>query len=61
MHGSRRIVGLDLGVATAHTAQVIDEQLQVVAKRRVAPTVAGFTALEEAALAGHQRAPRWRW
>jgi transposase len=24
---SRRIVGLDLGVATAHTAQVLDEQL----------------------------------
>jgi transposase len=49
---SRRIVGLDLGVATAHTAQVLDEQLQVVCKRRVVPTVAGFTALEDAALAG---------
>lgn len=52
MHGSRRIIGLDLGVASAHTAQVLDEQLQVVAKRRVVPTVDGFTALEEAALAG---------
>jgi transposase len=49
---SRRIVGLDLGVATAHTAQVLDEQLRVVCKRRVVPTVAGFTALEDAALAG---------
>lgn len=49
---SRRIVGLDLGVATAHTAQVLDEQLQVVCKRRVVPTVAGFDALEDAALAG---------
>jgi transposase len=49
---SRRIVGLDLGVATAHTAQVLDEQLQVVCKRRVVPTVAGFAALEQAALAG---------
>jgi transposase len=49
---SRRIVGLDLGVATAHTAQVLDEQLQVVCKRRVVPTVAGFTALEAAALSG---------
>jgi transposase len=49
---SRRIVGLDLGVATAHTAQVLDEQLQVVCKRRVIPTVAGFGALEAAALAG---------
>jgi transposase len=49
---SRRIVGLDLGVATAHTAQVLDEQLEVVCKRRVVPTVAGFAALEDAALAG---------
>lgn len=49
---SRRIVGLDLGIATAHTAQVLDEQLQVICKRRVLPTVAGFTALEDAALAG---------
>ncbi len=52
MHGSRRIIGLDLGVATAHTARVIDEQLQVIAKRRVPPTVEGFTALEDAALVG---------
>jgi transposase len=52
MEGSRRIIGLDLGVATAHTAQVLDEQLQVIAKRRVTPTVAGFEMLEEAALAG---------
>jgi transposase len=43
---------LDLGVATAHTAQVLDEQLQVVCKRRVVATVAGFAALEDAALAG---------
>lgn len=47
----RRIIGLDLGVATAHTAQVLDEQLEIIAKRRVTPTVDGFTALEQAALA----------
>jgi transposase len=55
---SRRIVGLDLGVATAHTAQVLDEQLQVVCKRRVVPTVAGFAALEAAALAGAEAGTR---
>lgn len=49
---SRRLVGLDLGVATAHTAHVLDQSMQVVAKRRVTPTVDGFTALEAAALAG---------
>ena len=48
----RRLVGVDLGVATAHTAQVLDERLEVIAKRRVAPTAEGFTALETAALAG---------
>lgn len=48
----RRIVGLDLGVASRHTAHVLDEQGQVVAKRRVEPTVDGFTTLEWAALAG---------
>lgn len=48
----RRIVGLDLGVATSHTAQVVDEHAEVMAKRRVDATVAGFTALETAALAG---------
>lgn len=60
MHGSssRRIVGLDLGVATAHTAQVLDEQLKVVCKRKVTPTVAGFGALEAAALAGAEEGTR---
>ena len=48
----RRIVGIDLGVATSHTAHVIDEGAEVVAKRRIDPTVAGFTGLEAAALAG---------
>lgn len=48
----RRIVGLDLGVVTRHTAQVLDERVQVVAKRRVAATVDGFTTLEQAALDG---------
>ena len=49
---SRRLVGLDLGIATAHTAHVLDQSMQVVAKRRVEPTVQGFAALEAAALAG---------
>jgi transposase len=48
----RRIVGLDLGIATAHTAQVLDETSRIVAKRRVVPTVESFTELERAALAG---------
>ena len=39
------------GGCTAHTAQVLDEQLEVVCKRRVIQIVAGFAALEQAALA----------
>lgn len=49
---ARRVVGLDLGIATAHTAQVLDEAGRVVAKRRVVPTVDSFADLEQAALAG---------
>jgi transposase len=48
----RRVVGLDLGIATAHTAVVLDEAGSIVAKRRVVPTVASFTDLEQAALEG---------
>ena len=48
----RRIVGIDMGVTTSHTAHVVDEHAEVVAKRRIDPTVSGFTALETAALAG---------
>jgi len=52
MEQQRRIIGLDLGIATAHTGHVLDEFGQTLAKRRVVPTVEGFTALETAALAG---------
>ncbi|MGH3368799.1 MAG: IS110 family transposase [Nocardioidaceae bacterium] len=48
----RRIVGLDLGVATDHTAVVLDETGAQLARRRVQPTVASLSALREAALAG---------
>ena len=54
----RRIIGLDLGMATARTAQVLDEQLQVIAKRRITPTVQGFTTLEQAALDGAEPGTR---
>ena len=50
--GGRRLVGLDLGIATAHTAQVLDDGGQVRAKRRVHPRAESFAALEAAALAG---------
>lgn len=48
----RRIVGLDLGVATDHTAVVLDESGRELARRRVQPTRGSFEALRTVALAG---------
>lgn len=49
---ARRIVGLDLGIATDHTAVVLDETGAELARRRVQPTGASFEALRVVALAG---------
>jgi hypothetical protein len=48
----RRLVGIDLGVATAHTVRVLDGGGRIVAKRKAWPTVGSLTAVEAAALAG---------
>lgn len=52
----RRIVGLDLGVATDHTAVVLDESGAELARRRVQPTRACFEALRAVALSGADEA-----
>ena len=48
----RRLVGIDLGIASAHTVRVLDGEGSAVAKRKAWPTVESLTELEEAALAG---------
>jgi transposase len=48
----RRIIGLDLGIASEHTARVLDETGRTVAKRRALPTVESLTTLEQATLEG---------
>jgi transposase len=48
----RRLVGIDLGIATAHTVRVLDGEGAIVAKRKAWPTVESLTAVETAALAG---------
>jgi transposase len=48
----RRLVGIDLGIATAHTVRVLDGEGATVAKPRAWPTVESLAAVEEAALAG---------
>jgi transposase len=49
---TRRIVGIDLGIASAHTVRVLDETGATLAKRKAHPTVESLTEVEQAALAG---------
>ena len=48
----RRIIGLDLGIASEHTARVLSGEGKVVAKRKAVPTIESLSALEAAALEG---------
>lgn len=50
--GCRRLVGIDLGIASAHTVRVLDEGGNTVAKRKAWPTVESLTGVETTALAG---------
>jgi transposase len=47
----RRLVGIDLGIATAHTVRVLDGEGTIVAKRKAWPTVESLATVETAALA----------
>jgi transposase len=46
----RRLVGVDLGITSAHTVRVLDERGRVVCRRKAVPTVASLSELERAAL-----------
>lgn len=48
----RRIIGLDLGVSSAHVAAICDETGAVIARRRCRPVRQSFEALESLALKG---------
>jgi transposase len=48
----RRLVGIDLGIATAHTVRVLDGESVIVAGRKAWPAVESLAAVEAAALAG---------
>ena len=49
---TRRIVGIDLGIASAHTVVVIDETTEVLTRRRCRPTLESLERIEAAALQG---------
>lgn len=48
----KRLVGIDLGIASAHTVRVLDEAGNTIAKRKAWPTVESLGEVEAAALAG---------
>lgn len=48
----RRLVGIDLGIASAHTVRVLDGEGNTVAKRKAWPTVESLGEVEAVALAG---------
>lgn len=48
----RRLVGIDLGIASAHTVVVLDGEGNPVAKAKAWPTVESLTKVQTAALAG---------
>lgn len=54
----RRLVGIDLGIASAHTVRVLDGEGQQVCRRRCASTVEEFARVESAALAGAEAGTR---
>src|SRR3982751_1214719 len=47
----RRLVGIDLGIASAHTVRVLDGDGTIVAKRKAVPTVESLGRIEAVALA----------
>ena len=57
----RRLVGVDLGIASAHTVRVLAEDGREVCRRRCEPTVDSLARVEAAALAGAPAARCWRW
>ena len=49
---TRRLVGIDLGIASAHTVRVLDGAGREVCRRRCEPSVSSLALIEQAALAG---------
>jgi transposase len=54
----KRLVGIDLGVASAHTVRVLAGDGRTIAKRKVWPTAESLAQLEAAALSGAQPGTR---
>ncbi|WP_028932074.1 hypothetical protein [Pseudonocardia asaccharolytica] len=57
----RRLVGIDLGIASDHTGRVLDGRGGEVCRRRARPTGESLAAVEAAARAGAPAGRGWRW
>jgi hypothetical protein len=57
----RRLVGIDLGITSAHTVRVLAGDGAIVCRRKAVPTVDSLGQVERAALAGTPPGTRWRW
>src|ERR1022692_4210319 len=55
----RRLVGIDLGIASRHSVRVLEADGQVVCRASCVPTVASLAGAERAALAGAGEARRF--
>jgi transposase len=58
MATGRRLVGIDLGIASAHTVRVLDETGETVAKRKCVPSRDSLAEVEAAALADAPKGTR---
>jgi len=54
----RRLVGIDLGIASAHTVRVIDQAGETIAERKCPPRVDSLGEVERCALGGAEEATR---
>jgi transposase len=48
----RRLVGIDLGITSAHTVRVLSGDGTIVCRRKAVPTLASLVEVEQAALVG---------
>jgi hypothetical protein len=55
---NRRLVGIDLGIASAHTVRVLDGDGAIIAKRKAVPTVESLSQIEAVARARTPEATR---
>jgi hypothetical protein len=56
----RRLVGIDLGIASAHTVRVLDETGETVAKRKCWPRQAASVRSRPLRWLVQRRGPVWR-